>query len=66
MEEFHITKEIVELVLETPDSVLDGQFGRKIFQRRNNGYMLRTIVELEEGIKRVITVYLARSTRYEI
>ncbi len=66
MSEFNISKDLIESIISSPDSILDGDFGRKIFQRKTNGQLFRIIVEMEEGIKRVITLYPARSTRYEI
>ena len=66
MEELDISDEAIERTLLRPDSIVEGRFARKIYQRRLNGQILRVIVEIEADIKRVITVYKARSTRYGI
>ncbi len=66
MDELGISDEAVELTLLHPDSIAEGRFDRKIYQRKLNGHVLRVIVEIEADIKRVITVYKARSMRYGI
>lgn len=66
MDEQGITQEMVRDVLERPDSIVDGYANRKIFQRKLNGHILRVIVENGAGIKRVVTVYAAEGTRYEV
>jgi hypothetical protein len=56
----------VELTLNCPDSIVDGHSGRKIYQRKLNGHILRVVVEIEAEIKRVITVYSSDGARYEV
>lgn len=66
MDEQGITEDMVRIALERPDSIVDGYAGRKIFQRKLNGHILRVVIENGAGIKRVVTVYVAEGARYEI
>ena len=66
MLEYGITEDLVKAAILNPDSVAEGYGGRKVYQKKLNGYMLRVIVEEDKGIKSIITVYKARSGRYEI
>ncbi|RKY71617.1 MAG: hypothetical protein DRP97_01785 [Candidatus Latescibacterota bacterium] len=63
---YNVPEKLVLDTLKNPDSVIEGYFGRDIFQKRLNGYVLRVICEQKKGIKIVVTVYKARSERYEI
>ncbi|MDP2720335.1 MAG: DUF4258 domain-containing protein [Dehalococcoidia bacterium] len=66
MREYDIPEGLVINAVQNPDNVLDSYKGRKIYQKKLNGYMLRVIVEEDKEVKKVITVYKARSGRYEI
>jgi hypothetical protein len=66
MERYSISEKMIEEVLKSPDSILDGHSGRKIYQRKMASHVLRVIVEEETGIKRVVTVYWSGSDRYEV
>jgi len=57
---------MIEKTLETPDSITKGHTERRIYQRRLNGHVLRVIVEENKSFLVVITVYKARSVRYDI
>ncbi|MBS3057030.1 MAG: DUF4258 domain-containing protein [Candidatus Diapherotrites archaeon] len=63
---YGISEEQIEEALDTPDSIAKGDKGRKIAQKRLNGYVLRIIYEEDLNGKVVITTYKARSERYEI
>jgi len=52
--------------MENPDSVVEGHSGRKVAQKKLNGYVLRVIYEEKKGINVIVTVYKAKSERYEI
>ena len=66
MQEYNVTEELVKNTIDKPDSVIKSYNNRSIYQKKLNGYILRVIVEEGKEIKRVITVYKARSGRYEI
>lgn len=66
MQVYNVPEDLVKATIHNPDSVVDGYGGRKIYQKKLNGYIVRVIVEENKGIKRVITVYKARSGRYGI
>ena len=57
---------MVGKTLEAPESVTKGHTERRIYQRRLNGHVLRTIVEEHKSVLTVITAYKARSVRYDI
>lgn len=64
--QYSLTVELVISAIESPDRLLEGYSGRTVYQKRLNGYVLRVIVAEDKEIKRVITVYKAKSDRYEI
>jgi len=66
MEEYNVTESLVKETLSNPNFIVEGYGNRKIYQKKLNSYVLRVIVEDEKGIKRVVTVYKARSERYGI
>ncbi|HLC76904.1 MAG TPA: DUF4258 domain-containing protein [archaeon] len=66
MRQYDIQEELVNSTLENPDSILGSYENRKIYQKKLNGYVIRVVVEEYKGIKVVLTVYKARSGRYEI
>ncbi len=66
MRRYGVTKHVIISVIDTPDAVVQGYTGRRIYQKKLNEHVLRVIVEEHKNIRRVITVYKARSVRYEI
>ncbi len=68
MRKYGITAKLVKEAVESPSSVLESYGGRKVYQKGLNGYTLRVITEESKGIRNiiVITVYKAKSGRYEI
>ena len=52
--------------LKKPDLIIKGNEGRKIAQKRLNGYVLRVIYEETGNNCIVITTYKAKRERYEI
>ncbi len=64
MREYGISEDLVKDTIYNPDSIEEGYAGRKIYQKKLNGYIARVIVEEDKGIKRIITVYKSRSGRY--
>jgi hypothetical protein len=66
MKEYNTPEELVSETIRNPDSIEKSYGDRKIYQKKLNGYTLRVIVEENKGIKRIITVYKARSGRYGI
>lgn len=66
MQKYDVSEELVKDTVNNPDSIADGYAGRKVYQKKLNSYIVRVVVEENEGIKRVITVYKARSGRYGI
>ncbi|MEK6821516.1 MAG: DUF4258 domain-containing protein [archaeon] len=66
MAEYSIQEQDVQDALEDPFAIALSHSGRKIYQRKLGEYVLRVIVEEEAGIKRIITAYKARSSRYEL
>jgi len=66
MRSYGISEELIEEAMKKPDSMVDGEKGRKIAQKRINRHVLRIIYEEWEDEKIVITVYKAKSERYEI
>ena len=57
---------MVKETLEKPDNVADGYNNRKIAQKKLNGYVIRVVYEEDDSTEIVVTVYKARSGRYEI
>ncbi len=68
MRKYNVSDELVRSTVENPTSTMEGYGNRIIYQKKLNGHTLRVIVEKGKGIKEsiVITVYKARSGRYEI
>ena len=66
MVKYAISEELLLACIKEPDNNIEGKNGRKIAQKRLNGHVLRAIIEEEKGIKTIVTVYKARSSRYEI
>ena len=66
MQEYGIPEWLVVEAIRSPDGIVDGYGGRKVYRKRLNGYVLRVIVEETKGIIRTITVYKSRSGRYEV
>ena len=66
MKDYGISEDFLKAAIQDPDNVAEGYGGRKIYQKKLNGYLLRIIVEEDKEIKRVITTYKARSGRYEV
>lgn len=66
MEMYEISESLVKNAMENPNSVVEGHSGRKVAQKKLNGYVLRVIYEEEKGINVIVTVYKAKSERYEI
>lgn len=66
MQRYDVSEALVLETLENPTNVTEGYGNRKVYQKKLNGYVLRIIVEESKGIKRVITIYKARSERYGI
>ncbi len=66
MDKYKIQENVVKTTLEKPDRIDIGQFGRMVAQKALNGYTLRVIYEENNSLKTVITVYRAKSGRYEV
>lgn len=66
MEKYGISEKIVQEGMEEPDSIVEGHSGRKIAQSKINNHVLRIIFEKEKDSSVIVTVYKARSERYEI
>jgi hypothetical protein len=63
---YNVDQAIVEETLQNPDSEVSGYGGRRIAQKKLDGYVLRVIYENQNHTKVVITVYKARRERYEV
>ena len=66
MRKYGVDKAMVEKTLGAPNSVTKGHTERRIYQKRLNGHVLRVIVEEHKNFLVVITMYKARSVRYDI
>ena len=68
MQKYNVSESFLKFAIENPSSVIESYGSRIIYQRRLNGYILRIIVEESKEIRKsvVITVYKAKSERYEI
>jgi len=66
MRKYDVDRVMVEKTLEMPDSVTKSHTERRIYQRKLNNHVLRVIVEEYKNVIVVITVYKARSVRYDI
>ncbi|MDE1767863.1 MAG: DUF4258 domain-containing protein [Candidatus Micrarchaeota archaeon] len=67
MRKYNVSSSLVMATMENPSSIMEGYNGRKIYQKKLNGHILRVVVEESKEIKasKVITVYKARSGRYD-
>ncbi len=66
MEKYDLAEELINRAIANPTSITRGHSGREIYQLGLNGKILRIVVETDQAIKRVITVYKVRRERYEI
>ncbi len=66
MKKYAVDSDLLQKALQNPDSVIKGHKQREIHQKKLNGHVLRVIVEEGKDIKTIVTVYKARSTRYEV
>ena len=66
MLDYNVSIDLVNNTLNYPDNILDTYGKRNIYQKKLNGHVLRLVVEESEEIRIVVTVYKARSGRYEI
>lgn len=66
MQIYDVPEDLILSAVQNPDNIVEGYRGRKIYQKKLNGYILRVIVEESKEIKTVITVYKARRRRYGI
>lgn len=60
----NLDKSSIEEVINNPDSVVEGRYGRKIAQKVYGRYVLRIVYEEHKEQILVITAYLARPERY--
>ena len=66
MEAYNVDEALVEETLRNPDSEISSYGGRRIAQKKLDGYVLRVIYEEQDHKKVVVTVYKAKRERYEI
>ena len=68
MRKYDISEALVLDTIRNPTDILPGYNERTVYQKKINSYVIRVIAEETKGIKmyRVITVYKAKSGRYEI
>ncbi|MBI2079520.1 DUF4258 domain-containing protein [Candidatus Micrarchaeota archaeon] len=66
MQRYELSQQVILSAIQTPDSIKESYGNRLVYQKRLNGYLLRVVVEEKEGIKTIVTLYKARSDRYEI
>lgn len=66
MKKYELNEDAALDTVNKPDSIIKTYNERNIYQKRINDYVIRAIVEENEGIKTVITIYKARSDRYEV
>lgn len=66
MRKYAITTDMIYSAINMPDKIIEGYGGRRIYQKKLNGHVLRVIVEGHKNVVYVITAYKARSVRYEI
>ncbi|MBI2583266.1 MAG: DUF4258 domain-containing protein [Candidatus Aenigmarchaeota archaeon] len=66
MQKYNVSEKLLMDAINNPDSTFEGYRGRKIYQKRLDGYVLRIVIEENKAIKRIVTVYKARSGRYGI
>ena len=63
MNERGISRELVEEVLQSPDSINDGYLGRKVAQKRINGRLIRVVCETVDNDVVVITAYVTSKVK---
>ena len=63
MNERGISRELVEEVLQSPDSINDGYLGRKVTQKRINGRLIRVVYETVDNDVVVITAYVTSKVK---
>ena len=66
MAKYNLVEAQIKNCLKNPDLTIDGYDGRKIAQKRLNGYVLRIIYQQTGNNYVVITTYKAKRERYEI
>ena len=66
MKKYSISSKQTRNCVNNPDVIAEGKNGRKIAQKRINGYVLRVIYEIEANTYVVVTAYKAKRERYEI
>jgi len=66
MQQYNVSEDLVKDAIINPNDIVESYGGRKVYQKKLNGYVLRVIVEENKEIKRVVTVYKARGERYGI
>ncbi len=68
MQEYAVSREMLMDALENPSSIVAGKGGRRIYQKRLNGYVLRVVVEESKELRKnkVIILYKTDSERYEV
>lgn len=50
MSGYFISEELLHNTIEKPDSVVDGYGGRRVYQKKLDGYVLRIIIEEHKGV----------------
>ncbi len=66
LRDYGISEDFLKAAIQDPDNLAEGYGGRKIYQKKLNGYLLRIMVEEDKETRRVRTTYKARSERYEV
>jgi hypothetical protein len=68
MYKYNVSESMIKEAIENPTNIMEGYGSRRIYQKRLNGHTLRVIVEVSKEIRKsiIITVYKAKSGRYEI
>ena len=66
MEAYNVDETLVEETLRNADSDIASYGGRRIAQKKLDGYVLRVIYEEQDHKKVVVTVYKAKRKRYEV
>lgn len=67
MARYGLTESEVLRALRDPDTVLSGRLGRVIAQRAiGPDHLVRVVIEEQEGLRVIVTVYKARRDRYEV
>ena len=66
VQRYNIGQSLVEEALRHPDNEIAGYSGRRIAQKRLDGYVLRVVYETKNYTKIVVTVYKAKRERYQV